>query len=225
MNDKTISFCFDDGFLESTRKTAGLFEDRGLRATFCVMGAPAESIDTAHRGARFADWDMWRALRAGGHDIAPHGWAHERLSAMPLDEACQSLVRMFERFEAELPDFRSADSIFHTPYLSLSPEVHAWLVDRTAAVRVALGAGGASFRASVRKSRTIDCITFGPDDVAERAARHIEQFDRSEGEWLTLVFHGVDGEGWGSLSLADLAKIVDDCLMRGHMVRPLGDIL
>lgn len=224
MTGKTISFCFDDGFLDSTCKTAALFEDRGIRASFCAMAAPTESVDIAHRGARFADWDLWRTLRAGGHDIGPHGWAHERLDAMAPDAARESLDRMLARFEAELPGFRSADSIFHTPYLALPREILAWLTGRVAAVRVATGGGGITSRAAAQAARTIDCITFGPDDVARRAARHIGQFARADGEWLALVLHGVDGEGWGSLALADLARIVDDCLARGHTIRPIVDI-
>ena len=223
MTQKTVSFCFDDGFLESTRKIASLFEDRGLRASFCVMAAPTESVDIAHRGAQFADWDMWRALRARGHDVGPHGWAHERLSTMPSKAAKQSLRRMFERFEAELPGFLSAETIFHTPYLALPHEILMWLTAQVAAVRVATGGHGITSHAAVRASRVIDCITFGPEAVADQAARHIDQFGTTDGELLTLVLHGVDGEGWGSLALGDLARLVDDCLARGHAIRPLID--
>lgn len=225
MTGKTVSFCFDDGFLASTGKTVRLFEDRGLRTSFCIMAAPTESVDTAHHGVQFADWDMVRFLRKSGHDIAPHGWAHERLADMEPDAACQSLSRMFERFETELPGFRVDETIFHTPYLSLPSDILEWLNCRTAAVRVATGGGGISSRSAVHMSHEIDCITFGPDNVADSIARHIEHFEKSQGDWLTLVLHGLDGEGWGSLTFGELEHLVDDCLARGYEIRPLADIL
>lgn len=225
MTRKTVSFCFDDGFLSSTDKTVRVFEDRGLRTSFCIMAAPTESVDIAHQGVEFADWDLWRALRNSGHDIAPHGWAHERLEAMEPDAARQSINRMFEMFEIELPGFHADETIFHTPYLSLPSGTLDWLCHRTAAVRVATGGGGISSSRAVHMSRIIDCITFGPDNVAQSLARHIDNFGQSGGDWLTLVLHGLDGEGWGSLRLAELEHLVDNCLERGYEIRPLADIL
>ncbi|MGV7123390.1 polysaccharide deacetylase family protein [Sphingopyxis sp. 550A] len=225
MTRKTVSFCFDDGFLESSRKTADLFEARGLRATFCAMASPANSNDSAHRGGVFVDWPLWRRWLASGHDVAPHGWAHERLSDMPFEQACRSLERMFEMFEAELPGFDPATSIFHTPYLSLPPALLDWVGARVAGVRLATGGGGINRRAGVAAKRPIDCIAFGPDGVAASAQRQIEAFARSDGDWLCLVLHGLDGEGWGALALGELAVLVDSCLHLEMDILPLIDIV
>lgn len=225
MTQKTVSFCFDDGFLTSTEKTAHLFEARGLRASFCIMAAPDQSADTAHVDARFADWPLWRDLRERGHDVAPHGWAHERLGALTHDEACASIERMFARFAAELQGFAAERAIFHTPYLSMPPRLVDWLLDRCAAVRIAQGGAGITRQATAQRSRQIDCITFGPDNVAAQAAARIEDFRNADGDWLVLVLHGVDGEGWGSLALPELAGLVDRCCDLGFGIRPLIDIL
>lgn len=225
MTGKTVSFCFDDGFLASTEKTARLFEMRGLRATFCVMAAPELSADPAHVDGCFAQWSFWRELRGRGHDIAPHGWAHERLGELPHDVACVSINRMFARFGIELPGFTTAKAIFHTPYLSMPSPLLDWLMKRCAAVRIAQGNAGMTSQGTVQRSRTIDCITFGPDDVAAQAAARIDEFRGADGDWLVLVFHGVDGEGWGSLGLDELAGLVDRCSSMGFSIRPLAQIL
>jgi peptidoglycan/xylan/chitin deacetylase (PgdA/CDA1 family) len=222
---KTVSFCFDDGFLSSTEKTARLFEARGLRASFCIMAAPDRSADTAHVDARFADWPLWRELRGRGHDIAPHGWAHERLGALTHDAACASITRMFARFATELPGFAAERAIFHTPYLSMPPRLVDWLLVRCAAVRIAQGGAGITRQAAAQRSRQIDCITFGPDDVAAQAATRIDGFRDADGDWLVLVLHGVDGEGWGSLAVAELAALVVRCQDAGLNIRPLAEIL
>lgn len=225
MTQKTVSFCFDDGFLSSTEKTARLFETRGLRASFCIMAAPDQSADTAHIGARFAEWPLWRDLHRRGHDIAPHGWAHERLDTLTHDAACASIERMFARFAAELPGFAAERAIFHTPYLSMPPPLVDWLLARSAAVRIAQGSAGITSQAIAQGSRQTDCITFGPDKVAAQADARIEDFRDADGDWLVLVLHGVDGEGWGSLALPELAGLVDRCCDLGFGIRPLIDIL
>lgn len=225
MSAKTISFCFDDGFLASSEKILRLFESRGAKASFCVMAAPEASEDSAHRGARFADWDFWRGVRTAGHDVAPHGWAHERFAAMTDDDARAAIERMFDRFVDALPGFRPDGAIFHTPYLAMPPALIAWLRPRCAAIRIARGAGGMTSPAEVARSGLVDCIAFGPSGVGAAAAAQIERFASGNAEWQVLVLHGVDGEGWGPLALDELAAILDDSRNRGLVIRPLGDIL
>ena len=66
---------------------------------------------------------------------------------------------------------------------------------------------------------------FGPDNVAAQAATRIEDFRNADGDWLVLVLHGVDGEGWGSLALAELVSLVDRCQELGFGIRPLAELL
>ncbi len=221
---KTISFCFDDGFLASTEKVVQLFEARRLQATLCVMAAPLESKDSAHEGGRFGDWGLWRELRARGHDIAPHGWAHERLDRLTREAACASFERMFARFETELPGFRSDGAIFHTPYLALPGTLVDWLRPRTAAIRLAIGNDGVASPREVQRSHLIDCVTFGPHDVADKARARIANFAVSDGEWQVLVLHGIDGEGWGPLDLHQLTGLLEQCEGLDIQVSPLCEI-
>jgi hypothetical protein len=224
MNERIVSFCFDDGFLESTEKTARLFEERGLRATFCILAEPEMSKDPAHIGAAFGDWPLWRALRAKGHEIAPHGLAHERLADLPVDAAYQNLNQMFDRFVLELPGFVAAETIFHAPYLTLPAMHRDWLLGRTAGVRLALGRGGRNVLTDVAASRLVDCVTFGPEAVGSQSMEHLRKFSQADDQWQVLVLHGIDGEGWGSLGSNSLAALLDFALESGLSVRPIGEI-
>lgn len=108
---------------------------------------------------------------------------------------------MFARFAAELPGFAAERAIFQTPYLSMPPPLVDWLLARSAAVRIA------------------------QDKVAAQADARIQDFRDADGDWLVLVLHGADGEGWGSLALPELAGLVDRCCDLGFGIRPLIDIL
>lgn len=222
---KVISFCFDDGFFASTTKTVKLFEERGQHATFCVMAEPLASIDPAHAGVRFAGWELWRELRAGGHDVAPHGWAHERLIDLPVDEARGGLQGMIDRFEHELPGFRADLTIFHAAYLQLPDSLQQWLLSIVRAVRVATGNLGANDISAAAATGLIDCITFGPIDVAAACRRRIRDFSVGMGEWQVLVLHGLDGEGWGALAADELARLLDDTLHAGIAIQPVSQVL
>ena len=41
---------------------------------------------------------------------------------------------------------------------------------------------------------------------------------RKKSGWLVLVFHGLDGEGWGTLSSDALARMLDDIDRAGIVV-------
>lgn len=222
---KIVSFCFDDGFRESTFKTARLFQGRGVLATFCVLGQPSASLDPAHTDACFADWDELRALRLSGHDIAPHGWAHERLGEMTLEAAQAGLERMFETLEAELPGFDVGAAVFHAAYLQMPSDLREWLLSRVRAIRVACGRGGRNDIPANRQNRLIDCITFGPSDVLEGCQRSLDDFIQGSDPWQVLVLHGLDGEGWGAIDRDDLARLLDRVTHDGAAIRSIAEVL
>lgn len=221
---KFISFCFDDGFLASSTKVRRLFDDRKIKASFCVLAQPSDSIDPAHSSAIFGDWTYWREVQASGHEVAPHGWAHERLNDMPLELVKLRTNKMFDRFGHELSGFSSGQSIYHTAYLALPGDVQTWLLTRVKAVRVATDLTGENSFAAVAKSGVVNCSCSGPDDVAEKTARRLAGFQRSGSDWLVVVLHGLDGEGWGSIAADDLAVILDMCMNSGIEIVPTAHI-
>lgn len=222
---RCVSFCFDDGFLSSSRKTLKLFDERQLKASFCVSAMPAHSDDAAHQGAIFADWNFWRDVQSAGHEVAPHGWAHERLAELPLTDAKLKLIAMFDLFERQLPGFSRANSVYHAAYMAMPLALGDWLLDRVKALRVAADWSGQNSFADVAASGCINCTCSGPTGVAEAITQRIVEFERSTADWLVLVFHGLDGEGWGAIAEEDLAATLDYCLAAGHEIAPVGHAL
>jgi hypothetical protein len=222
---KYVSFCFDDGFRESTFKTARLFDERGLLASFCVLGQPSASADPAHTDARFADWGDLRALRLSGHDIAPHGWAHERLGEMTFEAARAGLERTFEKLEAELPGFDVGSAVFHAAYLQMPSNLRAWVLSRVRAIRVSSGRGGRNGFPADTTNRLIDCVTFGPTNVMEGCERCLDDFMRGDDPWQVLVLHGLDGEGWGAIDQDDLELLLDRVAHDGIAIRSVTQVL
>ncbi|MBL8267882.1 hypothetical protein, partial [Steroidobacter sp.] len=68
--------------------------------------------------------------------------------------------------------------------------------------------------------KPIDCTTFPPPDADGIAERRIQRFIQDEDGWLVLVFHGLDGEGWGTVSSDALARMLDAIQRAGVAVAP-----
>ncbi|MFC3077751.1 polysaccharide deacetylase family protein [Phenylobacterium terrae] len=221
---RIVSFCFDDGFRASAETVWRLFAARDLSATFCVLAAPELAKDPFIRGAAIADWGFWREAQAAGHEVAPHGWAHERLGELPVPAACESLDRTLEAFVRELPDFELGQAIFHLPYLTAPTPVVQHLSSKVLGVRRKLHQQGLNRAFGHPRGASIDCVTF-PDPADERLQARIGRFLGHEAGWLVLVLHGLDGEGWGPVSSDTLAAILDRLTASGVRVAPAGQVL
>jgi len=219
VSGRTVSFCFDDGFRASADKIRKIFDARGLSACFSVLAAPDRADDPGMRVADVADWGYWRDARAAGHEVAPHGYAHERYDEMAIEAARASVLACLDRLERELPGFDGRRSLFHVPYLRAPAALVGWLGERTLGARVARGNDGLNAWGAIRPGQPVDCVTFGPDRVAERLAARLARFEDETG-WLVLVLHGVDGEGWGPVAADDLARLLDETLAGGADVSP-----
>lgn len=222
---KVASLCFDDGFLASAKGVRAAFESRGLAACFCVLASPGEIEDAAIRAVEVADWGFWREARAAGHEVAPHGWAHERLSELTQAEAEDGLRRTFDLFAAELPGFRASESLFHAAYLTAPEPVCDWLRGETLGVRLRLGRGGMSSVAGARASGLVDCITYGPGLADHDLLAATERFLDAGADWLVLVMHGLEGEGWGPVSPAGLERLLDRLEAAGVRVETPNRVL
>jgi peptidoglycan/xylan/chitin deacetylase (PgdA/CDA1 family) len=222
---RIVSFCFDDGFLRSGEKICSLFSQRGQRACFAVLAAPEFAVDPFIRGAMIADWGFWREAQAAGHEIAPHGYAHEHLGRMTLADAKASVEAALQAFGAELPNFEPQSAVFHLAYLTAPGNVVDWLSSRMLGVRARGDRLGLNDLPPSRPGGLIDCITFGPEAVEEMLAARISRFLREEEGWLVLVLHGLDGEGWGTLPSQRLAACLDELLDAGVEIAPPGALI
>ena len=221
---RTVSFCFDDGFRLTAGKVWAAFASRGLTASFCVLAAPELTHDPFIRGAQVADWGFWREARAAGHEVAPHGWAHERLADLSFDEARAGVERTLEAFADELPGFEARESLFHLAYLAAPRPVVGFIGERTLGVRRMLGGAGLNPPGGVKRGGGVDCITFG-DGADALATARVERFLAEEEGWLVLVFHGLDGEGWGPLASATLERLLDRLGQAGVRIAPANQAM
>jgi peptidoglycan/xylan/chitin deacetylase (PgdA/CDA1 family) len=209
---KTVSFCFDDGFRASADSISRIFSNRGVAACFCVLAAPELAEDPFIRGARIADWAYWRRAMAAGHEVAPHGYAHEHLGKINVENAQASVQRTLDAFARELPGFDARQSLYHLAYLAAPAPIVEWIGARTLGARMALGNAGRNDPAAWSRGKPIDCLTFGPPDAQSRLRERIARFVRDEDGWLVLVLHGLDGEGWGTLASTALEQMLDELL-------------
>jgi peptidoglycan/xylan/chitin deacetylase (PgdA/CDA1 family) len=217
---QTISFCFDDGFRSSADKIQRLFSERGLSACFCVLAEPALAQDPFIRAVPIADWPYWQDALAAGHEVAPHGYAHEHLGTLDFATACDSAQRTLDTFQRQLPGFDPRRSFFHLAYLAAPVPVVQWIGARTLGARMALGREGRNDLATWSPGQPIDCTTFPPPEADRLAQQRIQRFVQHEEGWLVLVFHGLDGEGWGTVSSDALARMLDDIADAGVAVSP-----
>jgi len=194
-----ISLCWDDGFKESTRKTAAIFEKHRLAASFNVIASghfKSFTIPDAYQVTEKGDFVMWNDLRRRGHEIMPHSYKHANLRDMPLEEA-QHLVSICLAYFAEhLDGFRADRAIFHFPYNSSTPELEAWLSPRVRAFRT--NGGGLNPLPHPGQSK-LTCIGFGPGNTEENLEKQIKKLFEQPTGWLIYNTHGLDGEGWGPM--------------------------
>jgi peptidoglycan/xylan/chitin deacetylase (PgdA/CDA1 family) len=220
---RTVSFCFDDGFRATADKVRAVFEARDLRTTFCVLARPDLTEDPFIRAAPIADWAYWREAVATGHEVAPHGWAHERLGDLDTEAACAGLDRTLDAFAAELPGFDPRDQLFHLAYLAAPAPVVQHLAARTLGVRRALGRAGLNPTGRHELGGDVDCITFG-DPAGELMRMRLDRFLAAEDGWLVLVLHGLDGEGWGPVAGEVLERQLDRLLDAGVRIASAGQV-
>jgi hypothetical protein len=68
-------------------------------------------------------------------------------------------------------------------------------------------------------------MAWGPAPSDDLARARIERFLESEEGWLVLVFHGLDGEGWGTISAQSLERMLDRLLAAGVAVETPNRLL
>lgn len=220
-----VSLCFDDGFQGSAQTIRRLFESRGLAACFALLAQPSLAADPYVRASPIADWGYWREAIAAGHEIGVHGHAHENYNALGEAEVRDSVVRAEEEFMRQLPGFRAANSVFHVPYLAAPAPIVEWLQARYLGVRLRTPSSGWNALGDIARGGIISCMTFGPPDPGTAIAKRLEDFLGGPEGWLVLVLHGLDGEGWGSVSPATLEALLDRIAETGLAVRPPGSVV
>ncbi len=225
-NKHIITLSFDDGFEKSSVKTAQIFEKYGLSACINVIAtAHLKNFDlpNEYHAWKVGDFQLWNDLQARGHEIMPHSYDHQDLSAMPFAEARTSILKCLDVFSKELNGFDAKESVYNFAYNRSTPEIEEWLGTQVKAFRT----GGPAFNPlPYRGQKKLTCISHGPDNIDQHLGESIDRFLEGEPGWFIYNTHGVDDEGWGPVSSVFLDELIDRLLKRGNVdILPAGKVL
>jgi len=215
-----VTLSFDDGFEQSSIRTAEIFERHGLVAELHVLAAGhlGEPSESWHSKWRKGDFGLWNELKARGQHVMPHGYRHANKAELPLAEAQRLIERCLEVFADELEGFEASQASFAFPYNRSSPALETWLGDRVRAFRTG---GDPVMSLPQRGQRGVTCVTFGPERCDEHLVRTIESFLSGPSGWLCYNLHGLDDEGWGPVGSDTLDRLLERLLARGAHVLPI----
>ena len=165
-----VTLTFDDGFLKSSLKTAGIFEKFGLSASINIVatGHWKNFTPKDQWHVPMGSFDDWNDLQARGHEIMPHGYMHANKSKLKLAEAQQLILECLSIFSQQLNNFNPKEAVFNFPYNASTPELEAWLPSVVKAFRTA--GGGVNRLPSPGQTKLTTC-GFGP----EKCEQHLDQ--------------------------------------------------
>ena len=204
-----VTISFDDGFEKSFLEAAALHEKYGLSGCFNVLASAhlPEFVppDDYILPELIGDFATWNELKARGHEVMVHGWAHHNLGRLPLEEAKEHVDRALAYFEQHLDGFKREEAIFNFPFNSSTPELEEYVLTQVRALRTAGGWDVNPF--PTPGTRKIGCVIYPrPDNGDSWMKDQIDQFLESNGGWLVLNTHGLGEEGWGPISADYLDK-------------------
>ncbi len=210
---------FDDGFKGSFYRIAAIHEEFGLQACLNVIASahlegwvPPDEYQTTPVG----DFDDWNALKARGHEIMPHSWAHANLTAMPFEEATARIDRCLDYFSEHLDGFDPSRAVYNFAFNASTAELESYALARVRAIRTGgrvLGDEPANPFPTSEGPFRLGCWSYGPENADQWVEEQVNRFLDSEGGWLVLNLHGLDDEGWGPVTTGYLRGLL------GRLVR------
>jgi len=203
-----LTLSFDDGFKESSIKTAAIYEKYGLSACLNIIAtAHLKTFVLPNEYHRWptGNFELWNDLKAKGHEIMPHGLKHEDLTKCALQEAKDSVLRCLDIFTEELKGFKAKESIFNFPYNASTPELEEWMKTQVRAFRT----GGNFINPLPYKGlQRLTSSAGGPGNVDQYLQAAVTQFLEGPPSWLLFNAHGLDDEGWGPISSSFLDELL-----------------
>ena len=222
-----VTLSFDDGFKESSIKTAAVYEKFGLSACINVIATGHHPDFTFPGGykhnAPLGDFGLWNELAARGHDVMPHGYRHANKRKLPHAEAQDLILRCLDVFDRDLRGFDRKEAVFNFPYNASTPELEAWLPTQVRAFR----AFGDAVGGWPRKGQArLACDSFGPGNCEAAVDRQVEKLLAADSGWLIFGAHGLDGEGWGPMGSGYLERLLERLLaIESVEILPAGRVL
>jgi peptidoglycan/xylan/chitin deacetylase (PgdA/CDA1 family) len=220
-----VTLSFDDGFKNSSIKTAEIYERRKLSACINVV-ASAHMSDFRppdYPNVPRADFGLWNDLKARGHEIMPHGYKHANKQSLPFAEARDLILHCLDVFDKELKGFDRKQAIFNFPYNASTPELERWLPTVVRAFRTG---GGAINPLPHQGQAKLTCTSFGPGNCEAAIDREIERLLAKDSGWLIFNTHGLDEEGWGPIRASYLERLLERLVaMDSVEILPAGKAL
>lgn len=233
-----LTLSFDDGFKKSFYKVADIHEEFGLSACLNVIASghlPDFQLSRLYHTVKRGDlgnFDDWNALQKRGHEIMPHTWAHKNLTKMPLSEAQKLITKCLAYFEDHLIGFDASKAVYNFAFNASTPELENFALTQVKAVRT----GGWNWKIlenpptnlmpGANGPRKLGCWSFGPDNADEWLKQQVNEFLAGYGGWLVLNLHGLDGEGWGSISSAYLTALLKRLVKIDFLeILPAGEVI
>ena len=206
-----VAFVFDDGFTASCERIARIFEARGLAAVFAVLVNHDGFMPAFPKG----DFGLWNELQSRGHIIHPHGLDHTDLTKISHAAAVEKIDACLAAFGEKLHGFNSARAIYHFTYNRSTPALDAHLLGKVHAIRTTgvAGAPGSGFNSATDLARRIlSCAWHGPDACDDHLLATLRRAEVERPPLMLYMLHGLDGEGWGSLGVTTLERMLDEIL-------------
>ena len=204
-----ITLSFDDGFRNSSIRTAEIYEKYGLSSCINVIATAhlrQFELPNEYHNWPVGDFTLWNELKRRGHEIMPHSYKHTNLTEIPLAEAKELVGRCIDVFNRELEGFRAGESVFNLPYNASTPELEEWLGTKFRAIRTHGDAVNPLPHVGLFR---LGCTSHGPESIDDHLVETINHFLAGPSGWLVYNTHGLDDEGWGPLSSGLLDELLD----------------
>jgi peptidoglycan/xylan/chitin deacetylase (PgdA/CDA1 family) len=203
-----VTLSFDDGFKKSFTRIAEIYEKHRLSACMNVVAAGLPE-DAYIKNSPLGDFALWNELRQRGHEIMPHGYRHENLAQLPLDQAQELVRRCLGVFSEKLNGFGPKQAVFNFPYNASTPELERWLPTEVRAFRT----GGNAINLCPHPGQAkLTCTSSGPGNCEAAIDREITGLLARESGWLIFNTHGLDEEGWGPIRASYLERLLERLL-------------
>jgi peptidoglycan/xylan/chitin deacetylase (PgdA/CDA1 family) len=203
-----VTLSFDDGFKKSFTRIAEIFEKHRLSACLNVIAEGIPDVPLIKRSP-LGDFALWNELQRRGHEVMPHGYCHENLAKLPLEQAQELVRKCLGVFSEKLNGFNPKHAVFNFPFNSSTPELERWLAPQVRAFRT--GGGGINPWPHSGQVR-LTCTTSGPGNCEAALDREVAKLLARPSGWLVFNTHGLDEEGWGPIRAAYLEGLLERLL-------------
>ncbi len=229
-----LTLSFDDGFKKSFYKIAEIHEEYKLKACLNIIASGhLKSFKNKEKWILpelLGNFDDWNIIKGRGHEIMPHTWEHLNLTEVSMEKAKENIDKCLNYFEEHLEGYKTSDAVYNFAYNASTSELEDYLLKRVRAVRtggwLVLNGSKVNRLPLSPKPARLGCWSYGPDFCDDYIEEEVNSFLAGSGGWLILNLHGLDNEGWGSVSTNYLDNFLNRMMKIDYLdVLPSGEVL